>query len=157
MDQGDSRPPETIGQLVLALDTTLDGLRQLAMALRTISPQIPLNSLNGNSLEVLRSPKKSSTGEYPEAKLNTREIGRRIRRRRQVDLGTPEHPFTIEELARLSGRNARTIGRWERGQVDNPNPAFLASLCGPLSCTLDWLLYGEETEHGNDRSTDHQG
>jgi DNA-binding XRE family transcriptional regulator len=141
-----STVPVAEGQLVLVLDDAL--IQQLRLALRTIPPQIPLDSLSDLSSDFLGFPRISSTGNAAKAKLNAREIGDRIRGRR-------EPLMTIEELATASGVTARTIGSWERGEVTPGRK--LSLLCEPLSATLDWLRYGEEPEHGNDRGEDHQG
>lgn len=144
MDQGDG---SVNGQLVLVLDEAL--MRQLVMALRTISPQTPQNSVSHLSSDFLSFPGISLSDDAAKAKLDRRAIGDRIRdRREQLDM-------SIEELATASGVTARTVGSWERGEV-TPSKK-LRRLCEPLTATLDWLRYGEEPAHGNNRSKDHEG
>lgn len=133
---------------------------QLGMALETKRPQIPHVSIPSGS-EGFRSVPESAAPISPANAMLSAvpftalqpDFSVRLHERR-LEMG-----LTFEGLAREAGVSSRAIRNWEKGDVTSPNPAFVARLCRPLACTLNWLLHGEgkEPEHGNDRGKDHQG
>lgn len=151
----DSTAPED--QLVLALDREL--VRQLEIRLRAISPQIAetLKTATSHSVAtLLQTAPRNSAGsamlDRVRITINYPGFSTRLRQRR-LELG-----LTFRSLERESGLSRKTLAAWEREQ-QIPNPAHVTRLVRPLTCSSDWLLFGEgkEPEHGNDRSEDHQG
>lgn len=143
--KGSTAPVE--GQLVLLLDDEL--IRQLQIRIRTISPEIAKSlvvATGPNWTELLRTGPHDSDG------IAMLDFSTRLHQRR-TELGV-----SLRSLASESGLDRKTITAWEKGTQD-PNPALVARLTRPLTCSLDWLLHGEgeEPEHGNDRGEDHQG
>lgn len=143
--KGSTVPAEE--QLVLLLDDEL--IRQLQIRVRIISPQI------AETLAVATSPNFPEllrTAPHDPGHIAKLGFSKRLHQRR-TELGV-----SLRGLEGESGLSRKTIAAWEKGTQD-PNPALVARLTRPLTCSLDWLLYGEgeEPEHGNDRGTNHEG
>jgi len=79
---------------------------------------------------------KSTKKSREKARLNLREVGRRIRELRGFDL-------TQSEFARRIGITQSHLSALERGD-NEPGAAVLLSISREFGKSVDWLLTGEE-------------
>lgn len=67
------------------------------------------------------------------------EVGQRIQALRS------EHETSRAALARICGRDAKTVWRWEHGRA-LPTGTDLIAISRAFEVTADWLLLGKEAK-----------